>query len=120
MYDWNNSYSSMNTPLSQKLTSEYDSSILKSGTSQRGKTLIKKILVDNKPVEWRRISNHQDMIEIELNKDVLANDIVKVQFEYELFIPIQVVGYGYKNNTINLKNCFLRFAQFRETKIQKV
>ncbi len=114
MYDWNNSYSSMNTPLSQKLTSEYDSSILKSGTSQRGKTLIKKILVDNKPVEWRRISNHQDMIEIELNKDVLANDIVKVQFEYELFIPIQVVGYGYKNNTINLKNCFLRFSQYQD------
>ena len=30
VYDWNNSYSSMDTPLAKKLSSEYDSSILKS------------------------------------------------------------------------------------------
>lgn len=42
VYDWNNSYSSYDTPLSKKLYSEYDSSLLKPKSSLIGRTWRKK------------------------------------------------------------------------------
>ena len=62
VYDWNNSYSSMDTPLAKKLYSEYDSSILKSEDNNRGKTVIKSILINGDPVIWKRVPNNQDLI----------------------------------------------------------
>ena len=112
MYDWNNSYSSIDSPLSKKLYSEYDSSILKSNSKKRGKTVISKILVNDKIVKWERIPNHNDLIEIHLNEEIDLNEQIIISFEYDLYIPNFVLDYGYKNNYINLKNCFLRFSPY--------
>ena len=109
IYDWNNSYSSMDTPLSKKLYSEYDSSILKSTINQRGKTLVSNILVNNKVVEWERIPNNEDLIQINLNEELDSNEKIKLFFEYVLYIPSFISNYGANNNFINLKNCFFRF-----------
>ena len=112
IYDWNNSYSSIDSPLSKKLYSEYDSSILKSNSKKRGKTVISKILVNDKTVKWERIPNHNDLIEIHLNEEIDLNEQIIISFEYDLYIPNFVLDYGYKNNYINLKNCFLRFSPY--------
>ena len=112
IYDWNNSYSSIDSPLSKKLYSEYDSSILKSNSNQRGKTLISKILVNDKIVKWKRIPNHNDLIEIQLNQEIDSEEQIVISFEYDLYIPNFVLNYGHKNNYINLKNCFLRFSPY--------
>ena len=112
IYDWNNSYSSIDSPLSKKLYSEYDSSILKSNSNQRGKTVISKILINDKIVKWKRIPNHNDLIEIQLNQEIDSEEQIVISFEYDLYIPNFVLNYGYKNNYINLKNCFLRFSPY--------
>ena len=112
IYDWNNSYSSIDSPLSKKLYSEYDSSILKSNSNQRGKTVISKILVNDKIVKWKRIPNHNDLIEIQLNQEIDLEEQILISFEYDLYIPNFVLNYGHKSNYINLKNCFLRFSPF--------
>ena len=112
MYDWNNSYSSIDSPLSKKLYSEYDSSILKSNSKKRGKTVISKILVNDKIVKWERIPNHNDLIEIHLNEEIDLNEQIIISFEYDLYIPNFVLNYGHKNSYINLKNCFLRFSPY--------
>ena len=110
IYDWNHSYSSMSTPLSKKLYSEYDSSILKSSSNQRGKTLISQITIDNNPVEWERVVNNEDLIEIRLDKELDINQKIKILFEYTLYIPKFIENYGYTNDIINVKNCFFRFV----------
>lgn len=112
IYDWNNSYSSIDSPLSKKLYSEYDSSILKSNPNQRGKTVISKILVNDKIVKWKRIPNHNDLIEIQFNQEIDLEEQILISFEYDLYIPSFISNYGHKNNYINLKNCFLRFSPF--------
>ena len=53
-------------PTCKKLYSEYDSSILKSEDNNRGKTVIKSILINGDPVIWRRVLNNQDLIELTL------------------------------------------------------
>ena len=100
----------MSTPLSKKLYSEYDSSILKSSSNQRGKTLISQITIDNKPVEWERVVNNEDLIEIRLDKELDINQKIKILFEYTLYIPKFIENYGYVNDIINVKNCFFRFV----------
>ena len=110
IYDWNHSYSSMSTPLSKKLYSEYDSSILKSSSNQRGKTLISQITIDNNPVKWERVVNNEDLIEIRLDKELDINQKIKILFEYTLYIPKFIENYGYTNDIINVKNCFFRFV----------
>ncbi len=93
----------MSTPLSKKLYSEYDSSILKSSSNQRGKTLISQITIDNNPVEWERVVNNEDLIEIRLDKELDINQKIKILFEYTLYIPKFIENYGYTNDIINVK-----------------
>ena len=113
IYDFNNSFSSIDTPLSKKLYSEYDSSLLKSDYNQKGRTLVSKILVGNEVADWNRVNNQQDIIEIKLLKTLEKNLTVKVVFEYELILPNYTNNYGNKDFTFfNLKNCFFRFLPF--------
>ena len=113
IYDLNNSFSSIDTPLSKKLYSEYDSSLLKSDFKQKGRTLVSKILVDNEVAIWHRVYNQQDLIQINLKKTLEKNSTINVFFEYELIIPNYTNNYGNKEFTFfNLKNCFFRFLPF--------
>ena len=81
----------MSTPLSKKLYSEYDSSILKSSSKQRGKTLISQITIDNNPVEWERVVNNEDLIEIRLDKELDINQKIKILFEYTKNIGLDLI-----------------------------
>ena len=120
VYDWNNSYSSMDTPLAKKLYSEYDSSILKSEDNNRGKTVIKSILINGDPVIWKRVPNNQDLIELTLKESVGQFQNLKITFEYDLIIPNYILDYGLANNNyVNLKNCFFRFAPILNDKRTK-
>ena len=120
VYDWNNSYSSMDTPLAKKLYSEYDSSILKSEDNNRGKTVIKSILINGDPVIWKRVPNNQDLIELTLKESLGQFQNLKITFEYDLIIPNYILDYGLANNNyVNLKNCFFRFAPILNDKRTK-
>ena len=117
IYDWNNSYSSISTPLSKKLYSEYDTSLLKSDLKKKGSTIISKILINNKKVNWKRVENHEDLIEIQLSYPLKIDSIIQLEFEYELIIPSLITNYGNRDDVFfNLSNCFFRFSPFIDGK----
>ena len=77
LYDWNNSYSSFNSPLSKKLYSEYDSSLLKPQANLSGRTNIKNILVNGVVVDWVRLDKNIDM-KINVDPNILGGMILRV------------------------------------------
>ena len=87
LYDWNNSYSSFNSPLSKKLYSEYDSSLLKPQANLSGRTNIKNVLINGVVVDWERLDKNIDIIKIK-NDSSLNNDELKIFINYDLFLSL--------------------------------
>ena len=113
LYDWNNSYSSFNSPLSKKLYSEYDSSLLKPQANLSGRTNIKNILINGVVVDWKRLDKNIDIIKIK-NDSSLNNNELKIFINYDLFLPrYSITNNGNKNNKLfYFKNSFLRIVPF--------
>ena len=113
LYDWNNSYSSFNSPLSKKLYSEYDSSLLKPQANLSGRTNIKNVLINGVVVDWERLDKNIDIIKIK-NDSSLNNNELKIFINYDLFLPrYSVTNNGNKNNKLfYFKNSFLRIVPF--------
>ena len=64
VYDWNNSYSQSDTPLSKKLYDEYNLSLVKSEKKKRGLTKVNKISSGSNELNWNRIQGSPDLIKI--------------------------------------------------------
>lgn len=113
LYDWNNSYSSFNSPLSKKLYSEYDSSLLKPQANLSGRTNIKNVLINGVVVDWERLDKNIDIIKIN-NDSSLNNNELKIFINYDLFLPrYSITNNGNKNNKLfYFKNSFLRIVPF--------
>ena len=113
LYDWNNSYSSFNSPLSKKLYSEYDSSLLKPQANLSGRTNIKNVLINGVVVDWERLDKNIDIIKIK-NDSSLNNNELKIFINYDLFLPrYSITNNGNKNNKLfYFKNSFLRIVPF--------
>ena len=64
LYDWNNAYSSNDTPLSKKLYEEYNLALIKSDKKERGFTIINKITTSFSNLSWERTTENPDLIKI--------------------------------------------------------
>lgn len=113
VYDWNNSYSSYDTPLSKKLYSEYDSSLLKPKSSLIGRTDIKEIKINNKVVSWIRLDESVDVLKLFL-EDKSQEKELEIFAYYDIYLPkYSITNNGnYKNKFYYLKNSILRIVPF--------
>ncbi|MEC7478768.1 MAG: hypothetical protein VYE52_02740, partial [Bacteroidota bacterium] len=113
VYDWNNSYSSYDTPLSKKLYSEYDSSLLKPKSNLIGRTDIKEIKINNKVVSWTRLDESVDVLKLFL-EDKLRETELEIFACYDIYLPkYSITNNGnYKNKFYYLKNSILRLVPF--------
>ena len=112
IYDWNNSYSESNTPLSKKLYEEYNLSLVKSEKKKRGLTKVSKISSGSYPLNWNRIPKSPDLIKIFLNEELKSNQKIEIDLNYTLVFPkSKMYDYGYGNNgSYTIKNFLLRVA----------
>ena len=112
IYDWNNSYSESNTPLSKKLYEEYNLSLVKSEKKKRGLTKVSKISSGSYPLNWNRIPKSPDLIKIFLNEELKSNQKIEIDLNYTLVFPkSKMYDYGYGNNgSYTVKNFLLRVA----------
>ena len=112
IYDWNNSYSESNTPLSKKLYEEYNLSLVKSEKKKRGLTKVSKISSGSYPLNWNRIPKSPDLIKIFLNEELKSNQKIEIDINYTLVFPkSKMYDYGYGNNgSYTIKNFLLRVA----------
>ena len=77
IYDWNNSYSESNTPLSKKLYEEYNLSLVKSEKKKRGLTKVSKISSGSYALNWNRIPKSPDLIKIFFNEELKSNQKIE-------------------------------------------
>ena len=70
LYDWNNAYSSNDTPLSKKLYEEYNLALIKSDKKEKGFTIINKITTSFSNLSWERTTENPDLIKIFLKNNI--------------------------------------------------
>ena len=113
--DWNNAYSTKNTPMAKRFSDEFERSFLLSKEKEQGKTNNITIIDQNKSfLTWERDENHPDVIQIRLREKLLPNQKTTLTLTYFVKIPSDKFtnfGYGDKGK-MNLKNCFLLPARY--------
>ncbi len=113
--DWNNAFSTKNTPLAKRFSDEFYRGFHLAKEEERGSTKNVIILDANKLVlSWERPDRNPDLIEIKLSQNLLPNQKIVLQLTYLTKIPSdKFTKYGYNNNgIIHLKNWFLTPARY--------
>ena len=112
LYDWNNAYSSNNTPLSKKLYEEYNLALIKSEKKERGFTIINKISTSFSNLSWERTAENPDLIKIFLKNQLEKNQKIELDINYRLVFPnSKMHDYGYSSNkAYTIKNFLLRIT----------
>lgn len=113
--DWNNAYSSKTTPLARRFSDEFVRSFHIAKDEERGSTDVINI-VDNdaRNVEWNRLYDQPDLIQISLLHGLLPNQSIKFTINYTVKVPSdRFTNYGYgENGKLYLKNWFLTPARY--------
>ncbi|MEZ7515490.1 aminopeptidase [Flavobacterium frigidarium] len=113
--DWNNAYSSNDTPLAKRFSDEFYRGFHLANKEERGSTTLFSITDDTSyVVQWRRPAAQPDLIYVDLKKAIEPYQKLKLKLIYEVKIPSAAfTKYGYtEENGIILKNWYLTPARF--------
>lgn len=113
--DWNNAYSSKTTPLARRFSDEFVRSFHIAKDEERGSTNDVSILdINNKNIEWNRLHDQPDLIQIALPQGLLPNQKITFILHYTVKVPSdRFTNYGYgENGKLYLKNWFLTPARY--------
>lgn len=108
-YDWNNAYSTKNSPLSKRFSEEFNRSLHLARQRDRGfTTMVSIVAEDYKGLEWE-YAKSEDLVEIKLPKPLYPGEAIQLHFTYTLKLPdARFTGYGYQNDGgIYLKDWYL-------------
>ena len=112
IYDWNNAYTGTASPLSKKLSDDYDFRFEKSSTSDKGYTNILNFSSQGRALVWKRVENQPDIIELEITEGISPGTSLSLFTDYILKLPSdRFTGYGISNKKeLMLNNWQLLFA----------
>ena len=112
LYDWNHAYSDTSTPLSKKLSEEFNFKFERSKSNEKGKTSIHQILSNQKLLQWYRLEKQIDIIVIDLIQPLFPQASQDIFISYTLQLPSSTfTGYGIDaKQNISFRNGFLQFA----------
>ena len=115
--DWNNAYSSTESPLAKRLVEEYNRSFYLSKKSKRGATQIESLQVDGRTADWERPADQIDIIKVDLPEEISKGAVVKLKIDYTLQLPdAKFTGYGITDKEeYFLENLFLSVSWLSET-----
>uniref|UniRef100_UPI00316AECD9 aminopeptidase n=1 Tax=Flavobacterium soli TaxID=344881 RepID=UPI00316AECD9 len=113
--DWNNAYSSKETPLAKRFSDEFVRSFHVAKEEERGST--KEIAIRdmyNQDFQWKRLHDQPDLIEVTLPQKLAPNEKINLILNYTLKLPSnRFTNYGYgENGKMYLKNAFLTPARY--------
>lgn len=114
--DWNNAYSSNDTPLAKRFSDEFYRGFHLANKEERGSTTLFSITDDTSyVVQWRRPAAQPDLIYVDLKKAIEPYQKLKLKLIYEVKIPSAAfTKYGYtEENGMTLKNWYLTPARFK-------
>lgn len=112
--DWNNAFSSKNSALAKKFSDEFNRSYHLSSNTERGGTNIIAVTDSNKKsLLYFRKPNQIDIVIIPLGKPLATGESTKINISYEITLPnSKFTKFGYSENKIYLRNCFLTLSRF--------
>ncbi len=108
--DWNNAYSSKNTPLAKRFSDEFYRGFHYANENERGFTNILSInTIDKIALIWKRTTENPDIVIVDLKEKLAPNQKSKLVLSYIVKIPSdKFTRYGYDGNEkMILKNWFL-------------
>ncbi len=107
--DWNNAYSSKNTPLAGRFSDEFVRTFHTAKEKDRGFTSIEKIENETQILTWNRVENHIDLISVTLEKPLLPEQEVELKLVYTIKLPnARFTKYGYDDDgNYVIRNAFL-------------
>ncbi|AUS06822.1 metalloprotease [Tamlana carrageenivorans] len=93
--DWNNSYSSKNTPLAKRLAEEYKDEFQLVKDEDRGFSSIEYISQNGKHLDYHELKNQQDILKVYLEEPLQPHESYILDLEYTVRIPhAQFTRYG--------------------------
>jgi hypothetical protein len=113
--DWNNAYSSINTPLAKRFSDEFYRGFHLAKESERGGTINLIITdADTSFLSWDRTKKNPDYVVVDLKNKLAPNQKTSIHLTYFSKIPSdKFTKYGYKDNgNMNLKDWFLTPARY--------
>jgi hypothetical protein len=112
--DWNNSYSTKDTPLAKRFSDEFVRSFHLAKEEERGHTDIISIGEGQNILSWERPDGHPDLVEIKLINPILPGEKITFGLVYSVKIPNdRFTKYGYNaKGELNLKDWFLTPARY--------
>jgi len=115
--DWNNSYSTKNTPLAKRFTEEFNDKFHFAKSEQRGYTVITSVK-DNKENELlhNNVKDFPDVITVELQTPLLPNQSYDITLTYDVVLPDDnFTGYGISpDKDFNLKYWYITPAVYND------
>ncbi len=113
--DWNNSYSSRETPLGKRFSDEFVRSFHLANSKEKGSTDNLTIINENKSLlTWTRPKDAPDLIEVQLKNKILPNQKATFILSYFLKIPDdKYTNYGYNSKgDFTLKNWIITPSKY--------
>lgn len=113
--DWNNAYSSKNTPLGSRFSDEFYRGFHLAKNEERGSTNNLVITnLDKTVLSWERTNKNPDLIIVYLREKLAPNQKFIFHLSYTVKVPSdKFTKYGYGNpNKMNLKNWFLTPSRY--------
>ena len=116
--DWANSYEGTESKLVKHLANQFNRSFYLSSKNKLGFTNIKQLSIDNEQLEWSRLKDQLDLIEVVLEKPLKTGNKLKLNLNYEIKIPDdKFTGYGINsNNRIFFRDFFISLNPFINNK----
>lgn len=115
--DWNNAFSTKNTPLAKRFSDEFIRSFHLAKPDERGSTSNITLLDENKSfLDWCRPERHPDLIAVSLKKKLAPGQKIKFTITYQVKIPSdKFTKFGYTNEDgFNLKDWYLTPARLEK------
>ncbi|SHE36272.1 hypothetical protein SAMN05444278_101351 [Psychroflexus salarius] len=114
-YDWNNAFSQKTSPLAKRFAEEYTRKFHFSSKEERGYTKIKTASINGVSVEVSRVNQQPDLAYIILDKALLPNQNIDINFTFKLQIPDKkFTKVGWSDTKISLKHYLLTPAIFNK------
>ena len=83
--DWSHAYSSSKSPLAQRFAEEFDRSFYLGAKTKRGSTNQLNIIVDDNKIEWNRLKDQIDIVEIKLVSELKPGEQTTIELDTKLF-----------------------------------
>lgn len=112
--DWNNSYSTKQTPLAVRLAEEYNNSFHLAKNEDRGFSVISAIKQNDTDLVYTRVKHQTDIIQVTLNTPIKPNESYTISLEYLVQIPnSKFTSYGItKRGDLNLRYWYITPAVY--------